>query len=233
MRPGGFRRLQNDCDLTSSGRVGSIPTRSRHGGWTVLGIAAASSIIVMAGAAPGAAGAQPPDSARAAQQGTPRRAAPDSLRPPISPGRAFLYSFFMPGLGQARLQRYAAGAVYVTVEAIAVAMASKSANDLRIARQHVRDVVINRYQTDPATGAPLFDAATGKYLVQDTVQNRFDAQRVKARRTQVEDWLAALAFNHLFAGADAFVAAQLWDLPAQVGLRAAPKRASVELRLRW
>ena len=30
MGPGGFPSLQNWCDLTSSGRVGSIPTRSRH-----------------------------------------------------------------------------------------------------------------------------------------------------------------------------------------------------------
>jgi hypothetical protein len=32
----------------------------------------------------------------------------------------------------------------------------------------------------------------------------------------VEDWLAVIAFNHLFSGADAFVAAQLWDLPLKV-----------------
>jgi hypothetical protein len=28
--------------------------------------------------------------------------------------------------------------------------------------------------------------------------------------------MAVIAFNHLFAGADAFVSAQLWDMPVQI-----------------
>jgi hypothetical protein len=31
-----------------------------------------------------------------------------------------------------------------------------------------------------------------------------------------------LFFTHLFAGADAFVSAHLWDLPAQVGFQQLP-----------
>ena len=45
--------------------------------------------------------------------------------------------------------------------------------------------------------------------------------------------MAALVFNHLFAGADAFVAAQLWDLPAQVSLRAAPRGLAVNASVSW
>ena len=40
---------------------------------------------------------------------------------------------------------------------------------------------------------------------------------MSARKTHVEDWEAALVFNHLISAADAFVAAQLWDLPAHSG----------------
>jgi hypothetical protein len=167
-----------------------------------------------------------------ARQAGPMRQRPDSVRPPISPPRAFLYSFFLPGLGQARLQRHAAGAIYTTVEAIAIGMAVKSANDLRIARQHQRDAVVDRYRTNPATGEPVVDD-DGNFIPADTAANRNIEDRVKARRTHFEDWIAALLFNHLFSGADAFVAAHLWDLPARVGLRPAPGGAALTLALRW
>jgi hypothetical protein len=120
----------------------------------------------------------------------------------------------------------------MTVEALVLSMAAKAANDLRIAKAHARDIVVNKYRTDAATGAPVIDSA-GKYVVEDSGRTRYVALRVKARRTHYEDWIAALAFNHLFAGADAFVAAQLWDLPAHVGLRASPRAAALEFSVRW
>ena len=47
--------------------------------------------------------------------------------------------------------------------------------------------------------------------------------------------MALLIFNHLFSGADAFVAAQLWDLPANVAIRWLPGGPMVQaaIRLRW
>ena len=45
---------------------------------------------------------------------------------------------------------------------------------------------------------------------------------VHARALHVEDWVAVILFNHLFSGADAFVAANLWDLPQHLGVRATP-----------
>ena len=39
-----------------------------------------------------------------------------------------------------------------------------------------------------------------------------------ARQLHVEDWVAVILFNHLFSGADAFVAANLWDLPAEMAV---------------
>jgi hypothetical protein len=156
----------------------------------------------------------------------------DSLRPPVSPGRAFLTSLFVPGLGQSRLGRQLPGAIYAGVEAMSIVMILKAQNDLRIARRHANATIVNQYRVDPGTGAPIRDEQ-GRFVPLDTVPNRFDSERVDARRTQVEDWIAVLIFNHLFAGADAFVASLLWDLPARVGMRHLPRGLGLGLIVRW
>jgi hypothetical protein len=170
------------------------------------------------------------------------RARQDSLQPPVSPGKAFLLSLALPGLGQSRLNRPTAGAVYVTAEAVWLAMLAKAANDLRIAKQHQDDVVVLSYQVDPITGAPVI--TSGKYVVKDSLRSRYapplsattvDQQqrsRLKARRLHLEDWVAMLVFNHLFSGADAFVSSQLWDLPAQVELRSLPVGVGLGAKIR-
>jgi hypothetical protein len=58
---------------------------------------------------------------------------------------------------------------------------------------------------------------------------------VRARSAHVEDWIALLVANHLFAGADAFVAAHLWDVPARLGLRVVPRAGgtTVSASFRW
>ena len=71
----------------------------------------------------------------------------------------------MPGLGQARLNRPTAGAVYVTAEAVWLAMLAKAANDLRIAKRHADDVIVVSWQVDPVTGAPL--ERDGAFVVED------------------------------------------------------------------
>lgn len=157
---------------------------------------------------------------------------PDSLRPPVSPGRAFLTSMFVPGLGQSRLGRQLPGAIYAGVEVMSIVMLLKARNDLRIARGQAATRIVNRYRVDEATGAPVLDD-NGRFVPLDTVPGRFDSERVDARRTQVEDWIAVLVFNHLFAGADAFVASLLWDLPARVGARRVPNGFGLGLSLRW
>jgi hypothetical protein len=157
----------------------------------------------------------------------------DSTRPPLSPGRAFLYSFLLPGLGQSRLERHMAGTLYFTVEAVALGMLTKSANDLRIARAHQAHAVVNRYRVDPTTGAPIL--VDGAPVAEDSVRSRYSEERVRARRTHVEDWIAVLVFNHLFAGADALVSSLLWDVPIRVGVRPASvgRRAILGFTVRW
>lgn len=182
------------------------------------------------------AGAQRADSARAGAA-APRRPARPPARdtvsgPPISPRRAFLSSALVPGFGQAKLERYNAGALFVGVELASFAMAVKSREDLRQARRLYRDSVVVGYTSDTA-GAPR--------AVYQRCQSSRDVERpcaitqdrVRARRVHYEDWVAAILFNHLFAAADAFVAAQLWDLPTQVSAGPDGRGVTVSARVAW
>ena len=172
-----------------------------------LAAAAAISAAAVAGRLP----AQRPDS-------TPPRepirslatVPPDSLRPPISARRAFFYSFLVPGSGQSILGRHKAAAAFMLVEAICIAMIRESGADVHEARRLANDTVIVSYVD--ANGNP---AVT-------TAPPRFGSAEIHTRQAHVEDWAALLVGNHLFAGADAFVASHLWDVPIHVGMRMAP-----------
>ena len=48
-----------------------------------------------------------------------------------------------------------------------------------------------------------------------------DSEAVEAKEQEVEDWAILLGFNHLLAGAEAFIAAQLWDFPEELKVEAA------------
>jgi len=158
------------------------------------------------------------------QAAAPRAPAPagvsKDVTPPVTPRRAFFYSLLVPGAGQAALQRHFWGGVFFLTEGLSLALVYRSAEDLRLARQFRADSVPASYQVD-AAGQPTL-GSDGKPVVASWAVSRYSDARLRARRTHYEDWLAALIFNHLISGADAFVAAQLWDLPARVGVRVAP-----------
>jgi len=172
-----------------------------------------------------------------------RAAVPDSLAPPVSPGRAFLLSLALPGLGQSRLNRPTAGGVYFTAEAVWHAMLGKAAHDLRVAKAHEADVIVQRYRVNDVTGSPVLDS--GRFVPLDTLRSKYaepipsgsaatgqeQRSRVKARRLHFEDWIAMIAFTHLFSAADAYVSSHLWDLPAQVELRALPRGTGIGLSI--
>lgn len=143
-----------------------------------------------------------------------------ALKPPVTPRRAFLYSLFVPGAGQAAMDRQFVGGAFFLAEGLALALVHRSAEDLRLARQFRGDSIPATYQVD-ASGQPTL-GADGRPTVATWNVSRYSAARMRARRTHYEDWIAVLIFNHLFSGADAFVAAQLWDLPARVGVRTVP-----------
>lgn len=153
-------------------------------------------------------------------------------RPPIRPGRAFFSSLLLPGSGQAKLDRPYAGGVFLLVEAVSLSMLHRAGEDLRLARRFARDSVPLTYQIDPVTGIVARDAQ-GAPVVATWQVPRFGTAIVRSRRLQVEDWLAVLFFNHLFSGADAYVAAQLWDLPEMIGLRQTPFGPALAATLRF
>ena len=161
----------------------------------------------------------PRDTVRAGRDTTARV----RVAPPISPRRAFISSAILPGYGQAKLDRGSSGALFAAVELAAVVMLRRSSSDLREARRYRNDTL-------PAT----FVVGTGGTLTPtDNVRGRYDADLVRSRRVHVEDWLAALAFNHLFAGADAFVAAQLWEIPVRLSATPTPRGALFVASLRF
>lgn len=203
----------------------------------LLGVPLAGALLVgalLAGLRPVAAQAAPagadtvrrpaparPDTATSSRG--PRRqragAAPrEGLRPPISPRRAFFSSALLPGLGQSRLGRPTAGAVFAGVELASLAMLAKTLGDLRAAKAVRADSVPTAFPVD-SLGRPVPPTAR-------TVAP-FTNDLVRARRLHLEDWIAAVLFNHLISGAEAFVSANLYDLPAQISARPNPRGGAV------
>jgi hypothetical protein len=82
-------------------------------------------------------------------------------------------------------------------------------------------------------GNPVIDPDTGQQLVNYTPRNPNLVGRIRARRAHLEDWLAVAVFNHLFAGADAYVAANLADFDANVQTTASERRIGLSARLAW
>jgi hypothetical protein len=169
-----------------------------------------------------------PDTARRASGPRPRAAgaAPRrDLRPPVSPRRALLSSLLLPGLGQARLERPTAGAVFAGVELVAFAMIGKSLADLRAARA-LRSDSVTRVITVDTLGVPTTTVTR--------VEGPFTSELVRARGLHAEDWIAVILFNHLLSGAEAFVSAQLYDLPAQISARPTSRGgAAVAVSIAW
>lgn len=157
--------------------------------------------------------AQRADSTRA---GVRRAAQADTAASPmkIKPGRAFLGSFLLPGLMQVKLGRPKAATLFLAVEAGTIGMSLKSWNDLKKAKD-AREDTVGTPEVD-ASGKPVIDSVTKQQKVKYVPRDPNLVGRIKARRVHLEDWLAATVFNHLFAGADAFVAAQLQDFKTNV-----------------
>jgi hypothetical protein len=170
------------------------------------------------------------DSARRADSLARRQPPPVALKrivrrtdAPITARRAFLLSLVLPGLGQSRLDRGGSGALFASVEISALAMVRRTLLDVQEARRFTLDSLPESFAVQPdGTVRPV-----------GVVQPRFSEGTVRLRRLQVEDWLAVVAFNHLISAADAFVSAQLWDVPLDVGAAPLPRGAVVSASIRW
>lgn len=200
-REGGARLIRRACGLVLS------PYRNcrRVRGLTVLACALFTSLFVaispVAAQRTAPAGVHPPPIIVDTTA--------DSLtHPPIAPRRAMIYSMLLPGFSQSRLNRPTSSIVFAVAEILSIGMARKAALDLREARTARSDSIPTGFVADTIAGTIT---ATGY------TQNRLVA-RIGARRTHYEDWIAAIIFNHVISGADAYVAANLWDFKANVGI---------------
>ena len=220
-----------------------IVTLHRRVGWVRFphspATALVTTLLCIAPFCPQSAEGQQRDSARAGiatRQSQPSQpATSDTTRkPPMSPRRAFLTSLVLPGYAQTVFGRDRAALLFTVIEIGALGMARKAALDLAEAKGLPHDSVVTSYQIDPSTGLAALDPKTGLPIPETWETSRYTAARIKARRTHYEDWIAAIIFNHLFAGADAYVAANLWDFRTNIGVKATPRSgaiyASVRLR---
>lgn len=206
-------------------------------GWRRLtAVTAGVALAVVASAA--AAGAQKPDSTRVAipiprtvtdtaHRADTARAADTTrgprpeIQPPLSPGRSFAYSFLVPGYAQTVLGRPRASALFIAFEAVAVTMLRQAQFDLRQARNAGVDSVVVSWW-DPAT------QQAAKVLR----PSPYSTTLVRSRRAHVEDWVAAIIANHLFSGLDAYVAANLWDVPAELAVHPTATGANIGVNVR-
>ncbi len=212
-----------------------VPVRSAVAGWLTACVrctsawAAIAALWFVVGAPVAGHAQEPPDSVRRDSSVAipPIPALPDEVgsvgvlnrrraplgRAPLSPGRAFLLSFAVPGLAQSRLDRTTSGALFAAVEMAAFAMLRRSQADVAEVRRQPTDTVPGNFSADPGTGS---------LTAVLNIPRGLDATLARTRRLHVEDWIAVLAFNHLISASDAFVAAQLWDVPATVSLLPSP-----------
>jgi hypothetical protein len=150
----------------------------------------------------------------------------------MSPRRAFLTSLILPGYAQTVFGRDRAAMLFTIIEIGSIAMARKSAIDLAEAKGAMHDSVVVTYKTDPATGRAVIDPKTGLPVPETYALSRYTRDLIKARQTHYEDWIAAIVFNHLFSGADAYVAANLWDFRTNIGAVATRRSAGIYASIR-
>ena len=110
-------------------------------------------------------------------------------------------------------------------------MTAKSWYDLDKAKAARNDTIVTPILDD--LGRPVIDSVSGLPKVTVEFRNPNLVGRIRARRTHLEDWVAATLFNHLFAGADAYVAANLQDFKANVQASSGDRGLQVMARVSW
>lgn len=118
--------------------------------------------------------------------------------------------------------------MFAAAEVTSIVMLAKSLADLKAAKAFRADSIPTVQPVD-ALGQPVAPTAQ--------TAAPFTNDLVRTRRLHLEDWIAALIFNHLISGVEAFVSANLYDLPAQISARPAGRGGggggTVALSVTW
>jgi hypothetical protein len=130
-----------------------------------------------------------------------------------------------------KLDRRKAAGIFIAAEVGTVGMSLKSWNDLRKAKKAREDTVVTLVVD--GDGKPVIDPKTGEQQITIEPRNPNLVGRIRARRSHLEDWIAGVVFNHLFAGADGYVAAHLADFDANVQASYVPGSLRVAARVAW
>ena len=199
-----------------------LPPRAGFRSRAVLFLALAAGLVVC----PLPATAQEVDSAVV---GARIRTIRDTTPARVTPRGAFLRSLLVPGWGQAKLDRGTAGAVFVLTETLAAVMIVKSKRQLDRAKDARGDSLFVGYEL-AGDGTPILDDGGNPVLI---FEPNPLVGRIRSRRQQLEDWIAILAFNHLFAGADAFVAGHLGDIPRRLSMRPTVDGVELSASIAW
>ena len=149
----------------------------------------------------------------------------------MSPASALIHSLLVLDSGSISSIGINRPDIFIGVETGAILMTLKSRSDLYAAKAARRDTVL--VPLTDSTGAPIIDPVTKLQKTGYKPRNQNLADRVRARRTHLEDWIAGILFNHLFSGADAWVAAQLADFNANVNVTAVGRGVQVAARIAW
>ena len=68
----------------------------------------------------------------------------------------------------------------------------------------------------------------------DYLKSVDDTARIRTKRQEVQDWAVLLVFNHVLAGAEAYVSSYLWDFPVELEERVLPGgRIGIGARIRF
>jgi hypothetical protein len=82
-----------------------------------------------------------------------------------------------------------------------------------------------------------FEGIAATMVWKSTWQLNFAKARgkyVKSHTQEQQDWIVLLVFNHFFAGAEAFVSANLWDFPVGLEARVLPDGSTgFGVRIPW
>ena len=102
-------------------------------------------------------------------------------------------------------------------------MIRESGADVREARRQLGDSLVLSY----------VDASGTRQTTPTLERRRFGDDEVSARRSHMEDWIALLVANHLFAASEAFVSASLWDVNARVTVGGDRSNLLIGARVEW
>ena len=138
---------------------------------------------------------------------------------PTSPGGAFIRALILPGWGHASIGSYKRGGFYFITESTTAFMLARTIHRIGIAKDAQ---ALKESRVREALLASGVDQDSIPVLLDRNSEVLHTRHLVRARKGQLEDWMAMGIFLLFISGADAFVSAHLRNFPDPVAIRAAP-----------